>query len=94
MNKKQETELLEVARKVKALRECATKADAMIRSWASHKPKSKDVYISLSDNNNSRWHVGVNLSTDVVQNELIPILKRIRDKANEELKALDMPGRE
>jgi uncharacterized SAM-dependent methyltransferase len=94
MNKKQETELMEVARKVRTLRDSATKADSLIRSWAKHSPKSNEIYVALSDMGNSRWYVGTDLSAEIVQNELIPILRRIRDKAIEEIGKIEMPGRE
>jgi len=97
MNKASETRLAETARTAKNLRECINNADSMLRSWARHKADTvaglpdRDIYMSMSDRRCARWHTGASMSTEVVQTELVPVLKRIRDNAIAELAALEMP---
>lgn len=91
MNKNEEAKLAEVARTAKNLRESADKAATMMRSWSRHKNKTGEIYLSLSDRRDHHWHTGVHLPAEVVQRELVPILKRIRDEALAQLAALELP---
>ena len=88
MNKAEENRLSELARTAKNLRACIDAADAMMRSWARHKPEAGEIYLSMSDRRVSRWHTGVNLPAEVVQADLVPVLKRIRDEAAKQLRDL------
>ena len=91
MNKTEETKLAEVAREAKNLRESADKAKSMLAAWSRHKGKTGEIYLSLSDRRDHHWHTGVHLPAEVVQRELVPILKRIRDEALAKLVALELP---
>lgn len=91
MTKNEEIKLAEVARTAKNLRESADKAATMIRAWSRHKGKAGEIYLSLSDRRDHHWHTGVHLPAEAVQRELVPILKRIRDEALDQLAALELP---
>lgn len=88
MNKTEEAKLAEVARTAKNLRECIDAADSMMRSWARHKAEAGEIYVSLADRRGARWHTGVNLPAEVVQADLVPVLKGIRDEAAKQLREL------
>jgi hypothetical protein len=93
MNKAEEQRLATLAKTAFNLRETIDKADAMMRSWSRHRKEpgrseSGEIYLSLSDRRVSTWHTGVNLPAEVVQAELVPVLKRIRDTAATQLLAL------
>ena len=89
MNKTEEAKLADVARTAKNLRECIDAADSMMRAWARHKAEAGEIYVSLSDRRSAgRWHTGVNLPAEVVQADLVPVLKRIRDEAAKQLRDL------
>ena len=88
MNKAEENRLSELARTAKNLRECVDAADSMMRSWAKHKPEAGEIYLSMSDRRSARWHTGVNLPAEVVQADLVPVLKRIRDEAAKQIRDL------
>lgn len=88
MNKAEEHRLSELARTAKDLRACIDAADSMIRSWARRKAEAGEIYLSLSDRRGTRWHTGVNLPAAVVQADLVPVLKRIRDEAAKQLREL------
>jgi hypothetical protein len=92
MNKIEEKNLAQAARRAKDLRECVDKANSMILSWSRHKKQaSKAIGVSLSDRSNYRWHVSIDLPSELVTFELMPILKRIRDAAAKELRELELP---
>lgn len=88
MNKAEENRLSELARTAMNLRKCIDAADSMMRSWAKHKSRAGEIYVSLSDRRTSQWHTGVHLPADVVQADLVPVLKRIRDEAAKQLREL------
>lgn len=88
MTKKEEAALAALARTAKDLRGTVDNAESMIRSWARHKAKAGEIYVSLSDRREHYWHVGVHLPATTVQEMLIPILKRIRAEATEKLQQL------
>lgn len=91
MTKKEEAALASLARTAKDLRATVDHADSMIRSWARHKTKAGEIYVSLSDRREHHWHTGVHLPATMVQELLIPILKRIRAEATEQLRQLAPP---
>ena len=88
MNKAEENRLSDLARTAKDLRACIDAADSMMRSWAKHKPEAGEIYLSMSDRRVSRWHTGVHLPAEVVQADLVPVLKHIRDEAAKQLRDL------
>lgn len=88
MNRAEENRLSDLARTAKNLRECIDAADSMIRSWSRHRSDAGDIYVSMSDRRSSRWHTGVHLPATVVQSDLVPVLKRIRDEAAKQLRDL------
>jgi hypothetical protein len=91
MTKNEEARLAAVARTAKNLRESADNAKSMLAAWSRHKSKAGEIYLSLSDRRDHRWHTGVHLPVEAVQRELVPILKRIRDEALAQLAALELP---
>jgi len=91
MTKNEEARLAGVARTAKDLRESADKAASMLRAWSRHKGKAGEIYLSLSDRRDHHWHVGVHLPALAVQRDLVPILKRIRDEALDQLAKLELP---
>ena len=88
MNKTEEAKIAALARTANDLRTCIDAADSMMRSWARHKAEAGEIYISLSDRRGNRWHTGVNLPAGVVQADLVPVLRRIRDEAAKQLRDL------
>ncbi len=88
MNQAEEKRLADLARTAKNLRDCIGAADSMLRSWARHKPEARELYLSLSDRHYGRWNTGVGLPAEVVEADLVPVLKLIRNRCAEELRAL------
>jgi len=97
VNKAEESRLADLARRAHDLRECISAAESMLRAWKRHKPERErwvksetrnEIYVSLADRRTSRWHTGVHMPADVVERELLPVLKDIRDKCIEELREL------
>lgn len=88
MNKAEERQLEELARTAKALRKTIDSADSMLRSWARHRKEAGTISLYLTDRRVSRWRCNVNLPAEIVQTDLVPILKRIRSEATERLRAL------
>ena len=88
MNKEEERRLMKLARQAADLRACIDGANSLLRSWTRHKADAGEIYLSLMDRRHSRWHAGANLTATAVQTELVPVLKRIRDNAVEQLRAL------
>jgi len=91
MTKTDEAKLADAARTAKDLRDCVDHANSMILSWARHRKEAGEIYVSLADRRTTRWHTGVHLPSAVVEAELIPILKRIRENATAQLQALELP---
>lgn len=93
MTHDEEKTLSTVARQAKDLRATVDRCDSMLRSWARHRKEvAGAVHVSLSDSGATRWYVQAALPAAVIQAELVPVLKRIRDQAARELKALGLPA--
>jgi hypothetical protein len=91
MNRKEEQALKETARRAKVLRETIDSADSMIRSWARHKKEAGTVSLYLTDRRHSSWRCSIDMPAEVIQADLVPVLKKIRQVAREELAALSLP---
>lgn len=88
MNRTEENRLADLAKTARRLRECIDAADSMLRSWAKHKSEARDVYVSMSDRLSPRWNAGMHFPAEVVTDNLIPVLRAIRDRCVAELRAL------
>ena len=92
MNQKEEQALKDTARQAKVLRETIDSADSMIRSWGRHKKDAGDISLFLADRrSHGRWSCNINLPAEMVQSDLIPVLKKMRQAARDELAALSLP---
>lgn len=96
MTNDQENRLIEMATRVERLRKTVNKTDSMIRSWARRKSERKafgttinEISLWLSDRGNHKWSVGIDLPSEMIDKELIPILKRVRDRARSELRSME-----
>ena len=88
MNKAEENQLSELARKARNLRECIDAADLMLQSWAQHKAEAGEIYVALGDRRHDWWNTRVSLPVEVVQADFVPMLRRIRDEAATQLRHL------
>ena len=59
-----------------------------IRSWAEEESGGSGLELAPESESGSGWYAGVSLPAEVVQAELMPVLKRIRDAAWEALRNL------
>lgn len=92
MNRKEEQALKATAREAKVLRETIDSADSMIRSWARYSKEAGAISLFLADRrSHGRWSCNIDLPAEVVQSDLIPVLKKIRQAARDGLAALSLP---
>jgi len=93
MTPSQEKALMAQAQRAADLRKTADHADAMLRSWARRrKDHVGTVRVGLSDQSPGHWWVHVDLTSVDVEKELLPIMRRVRDRARADLAALEMPA--
>lgn len=85
-----------VAQRADRLQKCIDAADAVIRSWTRGKGAKREGLAVVSiyqDGDSWRRIPQLEMPVEFVYDELVPVLKRIREEAAARLAALDMPAK-
>jgi len=93
MTRDEEKKLQILATNAKKMRKCIDDVDSLLRTFTRHKKfninndEMNTVNLTI---NNKKWYSYINLPINNFENEIIPILKRIRNESSNQLKMLDI----